>query len=152
VLVFDNSYSKLTSKRLTFWTDIKAGIRVFCFQMSFSTQSCQWTTSRQSQTWPDGCSRRRRSRASRRVLLSLSSMLCFFKPRFRGAAWSKRWCQLNQGVLTYYERPGAYCRGTIDLASATIAVIMRTRQINIDNGVLLFHLKGTLVAKKKKKD
>jgi len=78
-------------------------------------------------------------------------MLCFFKPRFRGAAWSKRWCQLNQGVLTYYERPGAYCRGTIDLASATIAVIMRTRQINIDNGVLLFHLKGTLVAKKKKK-
>ena len=59
-----------------------------------------------------------------------------------GAAWSRRWFQMAKGVLSYYKSPGAYCRGTIDMASATVTVVLRTRQIVVDNGTLLFHLRG----------
>lgn len=36
----------------------------------------------------------------------------------------------------------SYCRGTVDVTASTIAVVVKTRLINIDNGTLLLHLKG----------
>ena len=60
----------------------------------------------------------------------------------RATAWSRRYLQMSKGVLSYYKKPGAYCRGTIDISTATVTVILRTRQIVIDSGLVLFHLRG----------
>jgi hypothetical protein len=42
VLIFDNSYSRLTSKRLTFWTDLKAGACLYYVQEKQRESVCVW--------------------------------------------------------------------------------------------------------------
>jgi hypothetical protein len=57
-------------------------------------------------------------------------------------AWSRRYLEMRQGSLSYFKAPGSYCRGTVEIATASVTVLLRTRQIVVDNGTLLIHLRG----------
>lgn len=106
VLIFDNSFSKLTSKRVTFYADVKDEQ-----QVEPPPELSGW-------------------------------LLKHKKTRGLQRAYSRRWFTLQQGQLSYFKNPNSYCRGTIDVAQSTVTVSVRPRIINIDNGQLLFHLKG----------
>ncbi len=49
---------------------------------------------------------------------------------------------MSRGILQYFKDENSYCRGTVDVSTATITVNKRSLQISIDNGKELFHLKG----------
>lgn len=107
VLIFDNTYSKLTSKRVTYFADVKDDK-----QVEPAPEISGWLLKRK-------------------------------KVRGLQPAYSRRWCTLLNGQLSYFKNPNSYCRGTIDVTKATVAVSVRARELNVDNGQTLFHLKGS---------
>jgi Rps23 Pro-64 3,4-dihydroxylase Tpa1-like proline 4-hydroxylase len=56
--------------------------------------------------------------------------------------WAKRWFSLSPtGVLSYSTSPGSVIRGSIQIIVSTISYNPKLRQIHIDSGTMIYHLK-----------
>ncbi|KAG5457472.1 MAG: Pleckstrin homology domain-containing protein, partial [Olpidium bornovanus] len=104
VLVFDNTFSRNTSKRVTFFVAIKDGPP----DDEGTAEIAGW-------------------------LLK--------KKRKKMQGWATRWFQLDRGTLSYYKSPGAYCRGSVQIAFSAVSVHPSQRLIHIDSGSTIYHLK-----------
>lgn len=64
------------------------------------------------------------------------------KKRKRMQGWAKRWFSLfPSGVLSYSTSQGSVTRGSIQILVATISYNPKLRQIHIDSGTMIYHLK-----------
>lgn len=64
------------------------------------------------------------------------------KKRKRMQGWAKRWFTLSHtGVLSYSTSQGGVTRGSIQILVSTISYKPNLRQINIDSGTMIYHLK-----------
>ncbi|KAK4520906.1 uncharacterized protein ATC70_006789 [Mucor velutinosus] len=64
------------------------------------------------------------------------------KKRKRMQGWAKRWFTLSPtGVLSYSTSQNSVTRGSIQILVSTISYNPNLRQINIDSGTMLYHLK-----------
>lgn len=64
------------------------------------------------------------------------------KKRKRMQGWAKRWFSLlPSGVLSYSTSQGSVTRGSIQILVATISYNTKMRQIHIDSGTMIYHLK-----------
>lgn len=64
------------------------------------------------------------------------------KKRKRMQGWAKRWFSLlPSGVLSYSTSQGSVTRGSIQILVATISYNPKFRQIHIDSGTMIYHLK-----------
>jgi hypothetical protein len=64
------------------------------------------------------------------------------KKRKRMQGWAKRWFSLSSsGVLSYSASQGSVTRGSIQILVATISYNPKLRQIHIDSGTMIYHLK-----------
>ncbi|GAA5807757.1 hypothetical protein MFLAVUS_001134 [Mucor flavus] len=64
------------------------------------------------------------------------------KKRKRMQGWAKRWFSLSpSGVLSYSTSQGSVTRGSIQILVATISYNPKLRQIHIDSGTMIYHLK-----------
>lgn len=64
------------------------------------------------------------------------------KKRKRMQGWAKRWFSLlPSGVLSYSTSQGSVTRGSIQILVATISYNAKMRQIHIDSGTMIYHLK-----------
>ncbi|KAG2190375.1 hypothetical protein INT46_002356 [Mucor plumbeus] len=64
------------------------------------------------------------------------------KKRKRMQGWAKRWFTLSPtGVLSYSTSQNSVIRGSIQILVSTISYNPNLRQINIDSGTMLYHLK-----------
>lgn len=64
------------------------------------------------------------------------------KKRKRMQGWAKRWFSLSPtGVLSYSTSPGSVIRGSIQIIVSTISYNPKLRQIHIDSGTMIYHLK-----------
>lgn len=56
--------------------------------------------------------------------------------------WAKRWFSLSPtGVLSYSTSPSSVIRGSIQIMVSTISYNPKLRQIHIDSGTMIYHLK-----------
>ncbi|KAG5462073.1 MAG: hypothetical protein BJ554DRAFT_5636 [Olpidium bornovanus] len=146
VLVFDNTFSRNTSKRVTFFVAIKDGESAFAKRAPLPSPlplSCSadtvvtlqkpaCTTASEFQP-PAGPPEDEGTAEISGWLLK--------KKRKKMQGWAKRWFQLDKGVLSYYKSPGAYCRGSIQIAFSVVSVHPPQRLIHIDSGSTVYHLK-----------
>lgn len=64
------------------------------------------------------------------------------KKRKRMQGWAKRWFTLSpSGVLSYSTSEHSVNRGSIQILVSTISYKANVRQINIDSGTMIYHLK-----------
>lgn len=64
------------------------------------------------------------------------------KKRKRMQGWAKRWFTLSpSGVLSYSTSQHSVTRGSIQILVSTISYKANLRQINIDSGTMIYHLK-----------
>lgn len=64
------------------------------------------------------------------------------KKRKRMQGWAKRWFSLSpSGVLSYSTSQGSVTRGSIQILVSTISYNPKLRQIHIDSGTMIYHLK-----------
>lgn len=64
------------------------------------------------------------------------------KKRKRMQGWAKRWFSLSPtGVLSYSTSQGSVTRGSIQILVSTISYNPKLRQIHIDSGTMIYHLK-----------
>lgn len=65
------------------------------------------------------------------------------KKRKRMQGWAKRWFSLSStGVLSYCTSQGSVIRGSIQILVSTISYNPKLRQIHIDSGTMIYHLKS----------
>ena len=65
------------------------------------------------------------------------------KKRKRMQGWAKRWFTLSPtGVLSYSTSQGSVTRGSIQILVSTISYNPKLRQIHIDSGTMIYHLKS----------
>ncbi|CAO0800572.1 unnamed protein product [Mucor circinelloides] len=105
VLVFDNTFSRNTPKKLT-------------YSVALGTPEDVKVAENEVSGW----------------LLK--------KKRKRMQGWAKRWFTLSPtGVLSYSTSQNSVTRGSIQILVSTISYNPNLRQINIDSGTMLYHLK-----------
>ncbi|CEG66645.1 hypothetical protein RMATCC62417_03186 [Rhizopus microsporus] len=64
------------------------------------------------------------------------------KKRKKMQGWAKRWFSLSPtGVLSYSTSPSSVIRGSIQIMVSTISYNPKLRQIHIDSGTMIYHLK-----------
>lgn len=56
--------------------------------------------------------------------------------------WAKRWVQIDDGILSYYQHPHGPCRGTIHIVLSTVSSNQAFRSIHLDSGTTTYHLKA----------
>ncbi|CAG8694440.1 15641_t:CDS:2, partial [Gigaspora rosea] len=56
--------------------------------------------------------------------------------------WAKRWVEIDNGVLSYYQHPHSPCRGKIHIVLSTVASNQSYRTIHLDSGTATYHLKA----------
>ncbi|CAG8646931.1 20195_t:CDS:2, partial [Cetraspora pellucida] len=106
-LCFDNSFSRTTSKSLSFSVTLKDDL-----------------DNDQEESKPD-----------------ISGWL-LKKKKKKMQGWAKRWIQIDNGWLSYYQHPDSNCRGTIHIALSAVSSIQSTRLIHMDSGTVTYHFKA----------
>ncbi|KAG9288503.1 hypothetical protein G9A89_015709 [Geosiphon pyriformis] len=106
-LYFDNSFSRNTSKLITFCVVLKDG-----------------PNDEEPQCQPE-----------------ISGWL-LKKKRKKMQGWAKRWFQISNGVMSYYQYPEAPCRGTIHIGLSAVSSSQSSRSINMDSGTATYQLKA----------
>ncbi|CAG8706985.1 15842_t:CDS:2 [Dentiscutata erythropus] len=64
------------------------------------------------------------------------------KKRKKMQGWAKRWVEIDNGVLSYYQHPHSPCRGKIHIVLSTVASNQSYRSIHLDSGTATYHLKA----------
>ncbi|CAG8526858.1 2634_t:CDS:2 [Dentiscutata heterogama] len=64
------------------------------------------------------------------------------KKKKKMQGWAKRWVQIDNGILSYYQHPNSLCRGTIHIALSTISSNQSYRAIHMDSGTVTYHFKA----------
>ncbi|CAG8452433.1 12538_t:CDS:2 [Ambispora gerdemannii] len=64
------------------------------------------------------------------------------KKRKKMQGWAKRWFEVQDGVMSYYQRPQAPCRGTIHIELSAVSSNRQFRSINMDSGTATYQLKA----------
>ncbi|CAG8780833.1 12283_t:CDS:2, partial [Cetraspora pellucida] len=64
------------------------------------------------------------------------------KKRKKMQGWAKRWVQIDNGVLSYYQHPHSPCRGKIHIVLSTVASSQSHRSIHLDSGTATYHLRA----------
>nr|CAG8548579.1 1402_t:CDS:2 [Entrophospora candida] len=105
-LVFDNSFSRNTSKSLTFYVAVKEG-----------------SDDDQDKPLPE------------------TSGWMLKKKRKKIQGWAKRWVQIDNGILSYYQFPDGPCRGSIHIAFSAVSSSQPYRSITLDSGTATYHFK-----------
>ncbi|CAG8490270.1 5112_t:CDS:2 [Diversispora eburnea] len=106
-LCFDNSFSRNTSKSLTFFVALKDG-----------------PEDEQVESQPE-----------------ISGWL-LKKKRKKMQGWAKRWVQIDDGILSYFQHPHGPCRGTIHIVLSTVSSNQQFRSIHLDSGTATYHMKA----------
>lgn len=147
-LVFDNTFSKQVSKTLTlvlltyptgFQPHVSAAASIARSQPSGSSESLTQPRTR----------RRGNSRSTLNAQLSDSSVhtgQLQKRRRKRGQGWARRFFSLDftSSTLSYYHDPNSSAlRGAIPLSLAAVATNDKSREISIDSGTEVWHLRAS---------
>ncbi|KAJ5296615.1 uncharacterized protein N7443_007508 [Penicillium atrosanguineum] len=147
-LVFDNTFSKQVSKTLTlvlltyptgFQPHVSASASIMRSQMSGSSESLQQPRAR----------RRGNSRSTLNAQVSDANVhtgQLQKRRRKRGQGWARRFFSLDftSSTLSYYhDRNSAALRGAIPLSLAAVATNEKSREISIDSGTEVWHLRAS---------
>ncbi|CAG8443415.1 11454_t:CDS:2 [Ambispora leptoticha] len=106
-LCFDNSFSRNTSKVVTFFVALKGSNDI-----------------EETENKPE-----------------ISGWL-LKKKRKKMQGWAKRWFEVHDGVMSYYQHPQAPCRGTIHIEQSAVSSNQTFRSINMDSGTATYQLKA----------
>ncbi|CAJ0841986.1 621_t:CDS:10 [Entrophospora sp. SA101] len=63
------------------------------------------------------------------------------KKRKKIQGWAKRWVQIDNGILSYYQFPDGPCRGSIHIAFSAVSSSQPYRSITLDSGTATYHFK-----------
>jgi len=147
-LVFDNTFSKQVSKTVTlvlltyptgFRPHVSAAATIGRSQPSRSSESLTQPRTR----------RRGNSRSTLNAQLSYASVhtgQLQKRRRKRGQGWARRFFSLDftSSTLSYYHDPNSSAlRGAIPLSLAAVATNEKSREISIDSGTEVWHLRSS---------
>lgn len=153
-LVFDNTFSKTVSKQvtlvlLTYPTGLQPHGSAVAAALTPSNASASNESLPQSKGRRRGNSRGSMLHPAQSDLSSPPNVHCGIlqkRRRKRGQGWARRYFSLDfvSSTLSYYHDPNsAALRGAIPLSLAAVATNEKSREISIDSGTEIWHLRAS---------